>query len=68
MSEEKLCKNPVYARFTWPGNDEKYACKLHAEKLALLAEVMGFHLQIIPLLAHEKKDQHCNQYVRQDDE
>jgi len=64
MSEEKLCENPIYARFTWPGNDEKYACLLHSLKLNQLAQVMGFHLQIIPLKPNEIEDKHCNQYVK----
>lgn len=64
MSEEKRCENPVYARFTWPGNDEKYTCALHAMKLAQLAEIMGFHLQIIPLTVGESADKQCNQYIR----
>jgi len=64
MNEEKLCENIVYARFTWPGNDEKYVCLMHSLKLAKLAEIMGFYLQIIPLKLDEIEDKHCNQYVK----
>lgn len=64
MSEEKLCDGLVYARFTWPGQDEKYACLLHCLKLAEISQAMGLYLQFIPLGPNELDGKHCNQHVR----
>ena len=41
-------KNAKY-RYTWPGNDEALACDGHASALSIIANTMGFHLQIIQL-------------------
>lgn len=53
METTVKCGNFPFFRYTWPGNDESLACLEHAEKLAALANVMGFHLQFIPLTADE---------------
>lgn len=55
MSERKCtqtgCDKPCIARFTWPGRDEAFACVSHALKLKSVAEAMGLHLQLLPLVA-----------------
>jgi hypothetical protein len=43
------CGKPATYRFTWPGNDEKYACQEHAALAEKLSGVLGFHLQLVPL-------------------
>jgi len=47
MSEK--CNQMAAVRYTWPGRDESYACIEHAMKLKEIAEVLGLHLQFIPL-------------------
>jgi hypothetical protein len=61
---ESQCKFTPCFRFTWPGNDEKYACFLHGSKLKALADVMGFHLQLIPLEPEDMESKQCNQKVK----
>jgi hypothetical protein len=36
-------------RFTWPGRDEQAICADHATKLRVVAEALGFHLQLVAL-------------------
>ena len=55
------CQRPAGYRFTWPGKDESVACENHAQMLANVAGIMGFHLQMIPL-----EDEHgltCKQFA-----
>jgi hypothetical protein len=42
-----ICGAPAEFRYTWPGHDEKFACRLHALKLRGVAQAMGYHLQLI---------------------
>jgi hypothetical protein len=51
--DEKTCENPAAFRYTWPGRDEATICATHALSLCRVAEVMGFHLQVIPLTIEE---------------
>lgn len=44
------CEQPGLYRYTWPGKDESVICELHVGRLRAVAEAMGFHLQIIPIL------------------
>jgi hypothetical protein len=48
------CQNEAAFRFTWPGSDEAGICAQHAPKLDAVAQAMGLHLQVIPLLGAEK--------------
>ena len=50
------CTQPAAFRFTWPGNDEKGICVIHVERAKMIAQAMGFHLQIIPI---EKESSHA---------
>ena len=43
------CDADAFARYTWPGRDESYACALCAMKVAGIAQTIGLHLQMIPL-------------------
>lgn len=43
------CANPPVYRFTWPGCDEAAICNEHAGKLRTVADVLGLHVQLIPL-------------------
>jgi hypothetical protein len=47
MNEVNCSEMPV-VRYTWPWQDEKYACIDHAIRLADIANALGFHLQFIP--------------------
>jgi len=51
MSDEKVsqCPSPALYRYTWPGQEEKLACFIHAHQLGAIAEAMGFGLQIVML-------------------
>jgi len=53
-------QQPMY-RFTWPGQDEKCICLIHAMKLIDIVRAMGFHLQIIPLSPEEMMNKSCSQ-------
>lgn len=44
-----LCANPCVVRFTWPGKDEAFACREHADYMASIADAIGMHLQLIDL-------------------
>ena len=52
--EMRCCENRCHAaaavRFAWPGRDEQAACLMHAAKIAQIAEVMGMHLRMIPIV------------------
>lgn len=47
---QKGCTEAAAVAFTWPGQDQGYACIEHATKLKQVSEAMGFHLQLIPLV------------------
>lgn len=47
--KDKRCKNLAKYRYTWPRKDESFICDDHVNQLAKVAEVIGLHLQIIPL-------------------
>lgn len=51
---QRECEEPGAYRFTWPGRNEDTICEDHVGHLRALAEVMGFHLQVIPLAAREE--------------
>jgi hypothetical protein len=53
-------------RYTWPGQDEKFACMAHSLQLSSVAEVMGFHLQMIPLKPEEMEKHSCTQNVKEE--
>ncbi len=44
------CKCPAAYRFTWPGDDEVGVCEDHAPKMRTIANAIGLHLQLIPIL------------------
>ena len=63
--EYVLCDELPIFRYTWPGQNEQYACLEHAVKLAAIADAMGFHLQMIPLDSRfDDNDRKCDQKVR----
>lgn len=43
------CKNLATVRYTWPGQNESFACSEHALQLLGVASAMGLPLQLIPL-------------------
>jgi hypothetical protein len=66
--EERTCGQPAFVRYTWPGRDESYACAIHALKLHHVADVMGFHLQMINLTFEEIiEGRTCSQQVEGED-
>lgn len=56
---EKTCKYQATHRFTWPGNDESFICRAHADWVRQVATAMGMHLQLIPL--DDDADEMCRQ-------
>jgi hypothetical protein len=53
---QSKCLEEASFRFTWPGQDEKFICWHCMPMLKSIADAMGFHLQIIPLIESEKND------------
>lgn len=49
------CSNRAIYRYTWPGNDESVICDSHARQIKKVAEVIGLHLQLIPLSEEDLK-------------
>ena len=52
MSDDDLtiCGQDAIYRYTWPGRDEAFICEKHSKKLRAVADAMGLHLQLIPVL------------------
>jgi len=44
---QKDCKELAIFRYTWPGQDEKFICLTHAEKVKGLANAIGLYIQLI---------------------
>jgi len=55
-----VCPFPPMYRYTWPGQDERFACFLHAQQLLRVAQAMGFYLQMIPLSPDEMMKGQCS--------
>ena len=49
MCNQVGCEDVATYRFTWPGQDEKGICAMHAPKLRGIAMAIGLHVQMIPL-------------------
>jgi len=45
----KKCEKKGCYRYTWPGRDEAVCCLNHSVGIKKVSEVMGFHLQMVPL-------------------
>lgn len=59
MSKEKdKCKNPAFARYTWPGRNESTACLLHAQAIANIAKAIGCDLQMFEINQRNHIDEH----------
>lgn len=43
------CGKIATYRYTWPGHDERVACDDHTAMVKGVADVMGFHLQLVPI-------------------
>lgn len=62
MSKKKIqCKNDADFRYTWPGQDEKGICLGHSLMIKKMANVIGMHLQMIPLVGFENEIIKCHQ-------
>ncbi len=59
----KCPKEPAF-RYTWPGQAEAHTCLEHAMQLRSVANVIGMHLQLIPLSGNEQEDAECSQEVK----
>ena len=55
------CQQQAIYRFTWPGQDEKCICLIHALGLNNIAKAMDFHLQFITLSPEEMLYESCSQ-------
>ncbi len=49
MVEREKCNRPAMYRYTWAGQDESFCCFIHGQQIQGVAQVMGYHLQLIPL-------------------
>lgn len=47
--QEPECTEAPAFRYTWPGQEEHYACLRHKIELANVAAAMGFQLQFLPI-------------------
>jgi hypothetical protein len=47
---QRFCIEDAYYRYTWPGNDESFICKIHGKRITNISIAMGFHVQMIPLV------------------
>ena len=64
-TKTKPCDQPADFRYTWPGQDESYACYAHGREIARIAHAMGFYLQLTiltpadgnPTCSHQVKEQ-----------
>lgn len=55
------CQFTPMFRYTWPGQDERFACIIHAQQWIGIADAMNFHLQMIPLSPDEMMTNTCSQ-------
>lgn len=62
------CKNPPVFRYTWPGQDESFACAIHSMTLNTVARAMGAHVQFIRLKPEEMLEKACSQETEDDDD
>lgn len=46
---KKGCRFPATFRMTWPGDDERDVCAVHATQARAASRAMGFRLQLKPL-------------------
>ena len=58
------CNQQALFRYTWAGQDEKYCCLEHAQKLQGVAQAIGYYVQLIPLSGDEQMKVSCTQEVR----
>ncbi len=45
----KKCPHPATFRYTWAGQPEKLCCVLHGNALAVIADVIAYQFQLIPI-------------------
>ena len=48
------CKNLAMYRYTWPGKEGKLICEDCSKWMQKVADVIGFHLHLIPLSEADK--------------
>lgn len=51
---EKQCSNEAKWRYTWPGRNELTCCDQHKEQILMVANALGFHLQMQPVIENGK--------------
>lgn len=65
---ETKCDKKAMYRYTWPGRNEDFICEDHVGKLRRVAEVMGFHLHVIPIAEMNATEPRCSQIVTKEGE
>ena len=55
LCDQRDCPNEAAFLYTWPGKDQKSACCTHAKAIKRVADAMGMHLQMIPILDLETR-------------
>jgi hypothetical protein len=61
------CTSPAIFRYTWPGQEEKQVCLIHAIELKTVSVAMGFPLQFIPLKPEEMGEAQCSQEEKKEE-
>ncbi len=44
-----MCPEKATHRYTWPGQDERFVCDVHANRVRNVSSAIGFHVQLIAL-------------------
>lgn len=65
MTEKQKCANIASHRYTWPGEDESFACFVHAHGILAIAQATEAHQQMIPLKVEDHLDEPklCQSFV-----
>jgi hypothetical protein len=56
------CSNKAVWRYTWPGNNEMVCCEEHKQQILGVAEALGFHLQMQPVI---EEGQQCQNKIKE---
>ncbi len=59
------CNELADYRYTWPGSDESFICENHSSQLLVVANAIGLHLQIIPLMGDSTIK--CHQEIKEEE-
>lgn len=58
------CQEQALFRYTWAGRNESFCCLTHAQQIQVVAQAMGYYVQLIPLSGDEQLKVTCQSEVR----